>query len=214
LPETGKPASRLGPVMTDSRCRGGFAGSDSAASRGQTRRLRGVRLGGFAGSDSAASRGQTWLLVCGGFAGRVDLGGNPPGPSTNPDVPVDGASSSSSHDFAALLAKPWTTSARGRRSESQGVRSQESGAGSQESGVGGQWVGGRGPHWRGPDGGCGLRPQPDSKSEIRNPKMAPSPNPQASVVPKSVRCSRAPVVCGRQLHGEGCHVTSCKTSRS
>ena len=48
------------------------------------------------------------------FAGRVDLGGRPPRPPTDPDVPVEEASGSSSHDFATRLARPWTTRARGR----------------------------------------------------------------------------------------------------
>ena len=46
--------------------------------------------------------------------GRVDLGGSPPRPPTDPDVHVN-ASGSSSQDFAAPLSRPWTTRAGGRR---------------------------------------------------------------------------------------------------
>ena len=46
--------------------------------------------------------------------GRVDLGGFPPRPPTDPDVHVN-ASGSSSQDFAAPLSRPWTTRAGGRR---------------------------------------------------------------------------------------------------
>ena len=41
--------------------------------------------------------------------GRVTQGGYPARVPTDPDLPVDEASGSSSHDFAALLTEPWTT---------------------------------------------------------------------------------------------------------
>ncbi len=41
--------------------------------------------------------------------GRGTHGGYPPRGPTDPDLPVDEASGSSSHDLPALLTKPWTT---------------------------------------------------------------------------------------------------------
>ncbi len=54
---------------------------------------------------------QSMSLSLGSSLSRVDLGGRPPRPPTDPDLPVEEASGSSSHDFATLLAKPWTTRA-------------------------------------------------------------------------------------------------------
>ena len=42
-------------------------------------------------------------------AGRVDLGGRPPRPPTDPDLPVEDAAGSSSYDFATPPTKPRTT---------------------------------------------------------------------------------------------------------
>ena len=62
-----------------------------------------------------------WNLAVGGHVtatvfsrGRVDLGGCPPRPPTDPDLPVKEASGSSSHDFATPPTRPWITRARGR----------------------------------------------------------------------------------------------------
>ena len=52
--------------------------------------------------------------VLGVSCSRVDLGGRPPRPPTDPELPVEEASGSPSYDVATLLAKPWTTRARGR----------------------------------------------------------------------------------------------------
>ena len=43
---------------------------------------------------------------------RVDLGDHPPRPPKDPDVAVEEASGSSSHDFATPLTEPWITRAR------------------------------------------------------------------------------------------------------
>ena len=53
-------------------------------------------------------------MVSGQTMGRVALGDRSPKAPTDPDVPVKEASGSSSHDFATLPTKPWTTRARGR----------------------------------------------------------------------------------------------------
>jgi hypothetical protein len=65
-------------------------------------------------SFTATRRRSVPKRIVGGFAGRVDLGGRPPRPPTDPDLPVKEASGSSSHDFATLPTRLWTTRARGR----------------------------------------------------------------------------------------------------
>ena len=65
-------------------------------------------------SMTVAARGAGDPDGCGVEMGRVDLGGRPPRPPTDPDLPVEEASGSSSHDFATRPAKPWTTRVRGR----------------------------------------------------------------------------------------------------